>query len=102
LSTISQVVKSLFFTQREGANSRNSTMRYLDQSWRLPNKNEVFVVGRVPRQEGLALELMESPAAPSKLWIGEIPGPGVSRPPMTGTLTQETFVRILLPVRSGE
>jgi hypothetical protein len=101
-SSTGQIVRSLFFTQRDGKDSRNSTMRYLDQSWRLPHKHEVFVVGRVSHQEGGAEELTDSPATPAKLWIGDIPAPGVARPLMTGTLKQETYVRMILPVRTVE
>jgi hypothetical protein len=98
-----QIVRSLFFTQREGKETRNSTMRYLDQSWRLPHKNEVFVVGRVKQpEEGDAEVLTASPAMPAKLWIGDVPVPGATRPLMTGSLKQETYVRMILPVSTVE
>jgi hypothetical protein len=84
----------------EGWYARNSSLRRLDQSWRLSNENrsEVIVVGRVAPPSGPAEPVLTGPAAASKLWLKGVPGTG-SRPPLTGTARQETWVRFFLPVR---
>ena len=101
-TSASSTIRHLMFTQFADKTARNSTLRYLDQSWRIPHRNEVFIVGRLARQEGNAETLTSSPEMPTRLWLGDTPSPSVPRPPMTGTMTQETFVRIMLPVRSAE
>ena len=57
--------------------------------------------GRVARQEGPAEKVTQDPASPSRLWLGQLPGPGKERPALNGTMTQETYVRLYLPVKEA-
>jgi hypothetical protein len=85
----------------EGVIARNASLRRLDQSWRLSaeNRDEVIVVGRVAPPLGPAEDVLSGPNSPSKLWLKALPGPGQTRPGITGTARQETWVRFYLPVR---
>jgi hypothetical protein len=96
------IIKRLLFTQYDKDSAKNSTLSGLDQSWRLSHRSEAFLVGRIARTEGLAEELAQAPATPTRLWLGDVPGAGQTRPPLTGNLTQDTYVRIMLPVRTAE
>ena len=44
---------------------------------------------------GMALAMMVT----TRLWLGELPGEGKERPRLSGTLNQDTFIRVFLPVR---
>ncbi|HLJ98208.1 MAG TPA: hypothetical protein VKU02_33930 [Gemmataceae bacterium] len=95
------VVKGLLFHQFDRKAQRNNALRFLDQSWRLRHKDEVVLFGRIPRQEGAAETLTAGGAAPTRLWLGSMPAMGQARPPLSGTLTQETFVRMIIPIRTA-
>ncbi len=90
---------------RGGADLANAGLRHLDQSWRVGGggkespADEAILVGRV-RATGGAEPLMTDPAGPSgtTLWLRETPGSG-PRTPVPGTLRQETFVRVYVPIR---
>jgi hypothetical protein len=96
---------ALFFDNlTRGEHRRNNLLRYLDQSWRLRELNsrevstqEALVVGRVARVRGPAEEINRDNPAP--LWLGALPNSGHTRPPLPGTMTQDTYLRIALPVR---
>jgi hypothetical protein len=96
------IIKQLLFSQLAGAGTRNSALRYLDQSWRRHHKDEVILFGRIARKEGSAEELAAAGTSPSRLWLGSLPAAGPGRPPLSGTLAQETYVRMIVPVRSVE
>jgi hypothetical protein len=88
----------------EGVFPSNSSLRRLDQSWRLnpENRNEVILVGRVIPPAGQpATELFSSEYSPTQLWLKGLPKPGESAPEVPGTARQETYVRVYLPVRSA-
>jgi hypothetical protein len=83
---------------------RNSSHRRLDQTWRLSSlhRDEVMIVGRVPMvRDGDAEAVLTAPDSPSptRIWLKELPGGAANRTPQQGTLQQETFVRIYLPVK---
>jgi hypothetical protein len=101
-STLAVVKKLLFFTQSDNSGRRDTALRYLDQSWRLRHKDEVILFGRVERAEEPAEELTATGTAPSRLWLGSLPAAGQPRPPLSGKLTQETYVRMIIPVRTVE
>ena len=86
-----------------GRNLQNSTLRRLDQSWRLSEANteEVIVLLKLAKVSGNAEELMTNPdsASPSQLWLKALPGSG-PRPAVPGTLQQETYIRIYIPVKA--
>jgi hypothetical protein len=95
-----QVLKRLLFYQAGHDNRRDNALWYLDQTWRRSGqKNEVILFGRIPRQEGGAEELTRGSASPTRLWLGALPGPeNPRRPSLSGSLAQETYVRIFVPV----
>jgi hypothetical protein len=80
---------------------RNTTLRTLDQSWRLKRPEEVVLFGRVdPRAgEGPAEKITQDGVSPSRLWLGVEPGSGKNRPKLVGTITQRTYVRVYIPVK---
>ncbi len=83
---------------------RNSTLRRLDQSWRLSSlhRDEVIVVGRVPMVRDVQAEELLTAAdspSPTRIWLKDLPGAGKKRAPQQGTIQQETFVRIYVPVK---
>ena len=81
---------------------QNSTLRRLDQSWRLSEANteEVIVLLKLAKVSGNAEEMMTSAdsGSPSRLWLKALPGSG-PRPAVPGTLQQETYIRIYIPVK---
>jgi hypothetical protein len=97
------IVRSLAFYEASPqvgrANLRNTSLRYLDQTWRLRHlQDEVILYGRVPEQQGDAQTVAQDPASPSRLWLRDLPQGGRPWPGLSGTLRQETFVRIYIPV----
>ena len=77
----------------------NASVRELDQSWRVveKNPNEAILIARLGRTMGPAEEISTSPASPTRLWLGQLPGSG-SRPPIDGTMRQETYIRVYIEV----
>jgi hypothetical protein len=83
----------------------NATLRDLDQSWRLlaDNPRDAILVGTLAKTDGPAETINADAANPARLWFGAFPdAPGAKRPMLTGTLKQETCVRILLDVRLAD
>jgi hypothetical protein len=80
----------------------NASLRRLDQSWRInPDRPEqAILVQRMPTREGPAEAMTRSGSSPSRLWLGELPTAGGRRPAVNGTLKQETYVRVFIPVRT--
>ena len=95
--------QALFYSETERP-WRNSGLRQLDQSWRLfrpsavQNRDEVILVARVGPLHGNAEELTRKGLAPTTLWLGTLPGTG-ERPKLDAFLTQETYVRVYIPVK---
>jgi hypothetical protein len=83
-----------------GQETSNGSLRDLDQSWRLTddNRDEVILVGRLPQVKGPAEDVTKSPGSPSRLWLEKLPTDGGDRPPVRGTLRQDTIVRVFLPL----
>jgi hypothetical protein len=84
---------------------QNSMLRDLDQRWRLDpdNRQEVVLFGRAmpavgQNSEGPAEDMTQSGLSPSRLWLGKLPGEP-NRPALIGTLFQETYVRVFIPVK---
>jgi hypothetical protein len=93
------VIKQIAFNRYDRSGSRNTALNHLDLGWRLSHKDEVIVFGRLAHSEGQAEEVVQSAGAPSRLWLGTLPGSGQPRPPLVGTLTQESYVCIIIPVK---
>jgi hypothetical protein len=83
----------------------NASLRELDQSWRLTpeNRNEAILVARVETVNGLAADILTDPSGPSptNLWLKGMPQPGATPPNIPGTLRQETYVRVYIPIESA-
>jgi len=81
----------------------NASLRRLDQSWRVGDDRpeQAILVLRIPTREAQAEEMTQSPESPSRLWLGELPTGGGARPPLQGTLKQETYVRVFIPVKQA-
>lgn len=107
------VVKQMLFHEQFDMthNLANHSQRRLDLSWRLTDEpaqgqfdrrtREAILVGRVQFRTGSAEELTRDAERPlpTRLWLGGLPEPGEQRPIMSGTLNQDTFVRVILPVK---
>ncbi len=91
----------------------NSSLRSLDQSWRVgdtpragdttaPNVNRdvAILVGSVAPPPGLAEPMLTDANGPSAtmLWLKGLPSSGQPRPAVPGTLRQETVVRVFIPI----
>jgi hypothetical protein len=101
-------LKNLMFQQKANPNVPDNALRYLDQSWRHKRRDEVIIFGRVPspqtagaqgQQDLPAEEVAKGDGSLSHLWIGAIPGTGQPRPDLLGTMHQEGYVRIIIPVK---
>jgi hypothetical protein len=101
------VVKHILFHERlnTGGERRDNSLTRLDQSWRLrePTEREVLtkeavLYARLPRLQGPAEEVSGKPSCPSKLWLGELPASGQERPALAGSMIQDTYIRVYLPV----
>ena len=81
----------------------NSSMRELDQSWRVGagHSEQAMLILRAPTVSGPAEEITLSPNSPSRLWIGASPTDQKQRPANPGTLRQETYIRVIIPVKTA-
>jgi hypothetical protein len=101
--------QAMFFEKGDQANTlRNHSLRFLDFSWRLQREpgqgetrlREAILYGHVPFQRGQADALVSGASPlPTNLWLGSLPDAGKPRPAIAGTMAQDIFVRVLLPVR---
>jgi hypothetical protein len=94
-------VDLLFHEESIGSNDpHNGSMREVDESWRVSpeNRDEAILVARVAPINGLTEELTQSPVTSCRLWLGELPTSGRPRPAIPGTMRQETYVRVYVPV----
>jgi predicted small secreted protein len=101
-------IKSLMFNEsrekrdRKGL-SRNGGLRELDESWRLRPEdpgNEAVLVGRVDFAAGDAEDVSNQKATITRLWLGSMPG--ARREKIIGSLRQESYVRVYLPVAESK
>jgi hypothetical protein len=101
----SALIKSmLFFDKTDDANQiYNSGLRCLDQFWRQEEQpKEILLFGRVDPEgkegHGPSETVTQKGLSPSRLWLGALPGTGQQRKELDGTMTQETYVRIYIPI----
>jgi hypothetical protein len=109
-----QHIKRLMFYGKSGGHDGtgrvlyNSGLRHLDQSWRLGKhgepaalryREEVILVGRGPLVSDQAETVTQDGVSPGRLWLGRLPAAGTERPALHGVLTQETYVRVYIPVK---
>jgi len=103
----------LLFHERavaKSSNLMNGSLRDLDMSWRISedNRQEAVLVAKIDSTTGLAEELMDAKDGPSvtKLWLKNLPtdkdakGDQAARQPVPGTLRQETYIRVYIPVQA--
>lgn len=101
------LVREMMFHDLLNTTVSNAPVRYLDESWRLQHEPEVVMIygkAEIPDgtagTQGLTAEAASlHPHSPTRLWLGDLPGPGKTRPELAGTLKQSTYVRILLRVQ---
>lgn len=107
VTTSSLSLWGVLFHEKKGAQKgaqslNNATLRDLDQSWRLDpeNRDEAILVARVETVNGLARDILGDPvgASPTRLWLKGLPQPGANPPDIPGTLRQETYVRVYIPI----
>jgi hypothetical protein len=114
-STFAVIKPLLFFgayRSVEDTTRTNAGLRSLDQTWRLRHlpeypaperprfRAEAILVARTPMLVDRAEAVTAHGASPSHLWLGELPAPGVGRPDLPGYITQETYLRVFIPVSS--
>jgi hypothetical protein len=98
-------MRGLFFHDAQETARRNSTLRTLDQWWRVKQRQregplqEVILVARLKPRQGPAAAITRDPASPSQLWFRASTDPNAARVPPDGSLRQETYVRIFIPVQ---
>jgi hypothetical protein len=92
-------------------NALNSGLRTLNQNWRLdehrtdykpeqnnPFRDEVILVGRVPSDSGRGKDV--NAKALVQLWNDQLPKPREQCPELAGKITQETYIRVYIPVKA--
>jgi hypothetical protein len=86
-----------------GGQPQNAGLRDQDESWRLSagNRGEAVLVGRIDGQQGAADTVAKGPGTPTQLWLFGLPEAG-TQPEQRGTLRQDTYVRVFVPVRAAE
>ena len=86
----------------------NASLRDLDQSWRIDDTraktsfDEAILVAAVAPPSGPSEAMMtdSTGASPTKLWLkGGLPGGKAAREPVPGTMRQETYIRVYMPIR---
>jgi hypothetical protein len=109
----SGIVKRMLFHEKldQNQSQANHSLRRLDLSWRLykepprglPDRStrEAILVARAKFLSGSAAALSGDPGQPlpTRLWLGRLPEMGGEAPSLPGFMNQDTFVRIILPVR---
>jgi hypothetical protein len=86
---------------------RNQALNRLDFSWRIQEKRsenslrDAILFGRLAPLHGNPEDLAANNPLPSLLWLDDVPGSGNPRPRLSGVMNQETFIRIILPVRKA-
>jgi hypothetical protein len=106
----SAVVQTLCFHEAVDLNKHwtNHFFRRLDESWRLSDKDrhlyqgtrDAVLFARLPRNDGAAERVNADAHTPTRLWLGDLPGGQKTRPALAGSMIQDTYIRIFLPVRA--
>lgn len=105
------LIKAFLFPERTAGQHRNHLFRMVDQSWRLRSYSlqdrsvrTAMLVGYVGRAAGTSEQMIGDNRAmlATHLWLGELPGEGKERPALSGSMIQDTYIRVLLPVRPKE
>jgi hypothetical protein len=99
--------QAMFFDKvNQNNQSRNHSLRHLDFSWRLQREpgqgetrlREAVLYAHVPFERGQA-DVLNGGLVPTRLWLGRLPEAGKTLPTLAGTMAQDTYIRVVLPVR---
>jgi hypothetical protein len=109
------LAKEMLFFPRPRDNSGpstrdNSVVRHLDQSWRLREVTDpgaanathyLDEVMLIARTDYVAQDNAQDVNQKSlvRLWVGDLPKANATAPAMTGQTTENTFIRVYIPVR---
>ncbi len=102
------VALMLFYDNKNpGEVGPNHSQRRLDQSWRCRSRartsddvQTAVLVGRLDRITGSAEDVnTDDSKVPTRLWLNALPTVDEQRPRLQGTMVQQTYVRVILPVR---
>ncbi len=108
LAPARKTIESILFheaIERKGPTrtTRNAMLREFDQSWRVAEESsgeDAILYGVLPTQKTEAEIAANSPATATRLWVGALPSDkGASRPALSGSMRQDTFVRVFIPVK---
>lgn len=94
-----------FVAGRTGSPLANASLRSLDQSWRVDKDylDEVMILAKLGPETGPTEAVFGRDFSPSPtlVWLRGRPGDGKTREPIPGSIRQETYVRIFLPVKKA-
>lgn len=102
---------ALFHGIAGGGQQSNFGLRFLDAGWRIQAhgegpqrryRDEAILVARTPPRHDRSEAISQDGVSPTRLWLDELPTPQTPRPPFSGYLQQETYVRIYIPVVRAE
>jgi hypothetical protein len=97
-------VKAMLFSSDPLNTLSKGRNRYLDESWRLADtrrrQEEAILIGRVAPQNARSEDVTAGVTCPTRLWLDRLPKDGGSRPALPGKLTQDTIVRVFIPVQT--
>ena len=82
--------------------AQNDSLRFLDQSERLSQPDQVILFGRLAAWRARRKPSHRARPRPAACGWGELPASGQERPAIPGTMTQDTFVRVYLLVKEPE
>jgi len=95
-----------FYTKTAVGQQRNQALLRLDQSWRIQGKQpgirDVILFGRLAPLHGHPEDLAANNPLPTHIWLDDVPGAGKTRPSLAGTMNQDTYIRIILPVKPAQ
>jgi len=114
LAATDSVMRTMLFHEKFEVGTRttrNAAFRELDQSRRIDkierderNKDagiSAIIYGTTKMEKGDAEATAKHPSSATSLWIGALPDGKNQRPPLTGTLRQETHVRFFVPIKKS-
>ncbi|MBI3823220.1 MAG: hypothetical protein HY289_11155, partial [Planctomycetes bacterium] len=115
-SNPTSLIKTIMFHERSDTQRvlPNHLLRSIDLGWRIQEERpalatdrsvrEAILFARVQHATGPSETVTTDPdlPLPTKLWLGDTPDPARSRPALIGQLNQDTYIRVILPVRPAD
>jgi hypothetical protein len=92
--------RAMFYEALDLQVPANTGLLNLDQSWRLRLPTEAILIARLPLMTDTGENVAKSAVSPTRVWLGALPSESAQRPNLTGEWSQETFVRMFIPVES--